>query len=81
MPRALLEAEALGERSPERGGAVEQAAERAAAAGGAEPDREVDLRAQGAAALELGAVFGEVRGRSARRWPWRGSSVASARRS
>lgn len=53
-------AEAGGERAPELGGAVEDAAEDAGAAGGVEAHGEVDLRAQSFAPLEDGVVLGEV---------------------
>ena len=56
----LLEAEALGERPPERRRPVEEAAERARTSRRRQPHREVDLRAQGFAAFELRAVFGEM---------------------
>ena len=59
-PPRLFEAGALSEGAPERRGAVEQTAERAATRAGVETDREVDLRPQGTTALELRAVFGDV---------------------
>ena len=56
----LLKSGVLGQGAPERRGAVEQATEWVCAARRAETNGEVDLWAQRAAALELGAVFGEV---------------------
>ena len=57
----LLEAEPLGECRPERAHPLQGAAERPAAARRGQAHREVDRGAQRLAALELGAVLGQVR--------------------